>query len=210
MGIQPIAASSQFVDEVLNALSVQLEQGLTTAEVKQRQQKYGFNRLQQVQRRSRWQIFVAQFKSPIIALLAVAAVLSFAFQEWIEGVAVVIAISLNAMIGFITEVRAVRSMEALQQLSRTHTTVRRQGSIEQISAEALVPGDIVLFEGGDLVPADLRLIEGSKLQADESALTGESVPVSKTVKRLEPDLPLAEQKNLLFKGTSITRGSGVG
>ena len=207
---QPTRASSQSVEDVLKTLAVQPDQGLTIAEVKHRQQKYGLNRLEQTQSRSRWQILTAQFKSPIIALLAVAAILSFAFQEWIEGIAVLIAISLNAVIGFVTEIKAVQSMEALHQLSQTHATVRRQGQVKRVSAEVLVPGDIALLEAGDLVPADLRLTELSKLQVDESALTGESVPVGKTLTPLEPNLPLAEQKNLVFNGTAITRGSGAG
>lgn len=208
--IQQGKASSQTIAEVLTHLSVEANQGLAPQEVEKRQQTYGFNRLQKVKGRTPWQIFVDQFKSPIIGLLAIASVLAFAFQEWIEGVAILIAIALNAGIGFVTEIKAVRSMEALQKLTQTYATVRRQGQIEQVTTEDLVPGDIVLLEGGDLVPADLRLMECSKLQADESALTGESEPVSKIVDPLEPELPLAEQKNLLFKGTAITRGTGTG
>ena len=160
--------------------------------------------------RSTWAILIDQFKNPIIALLAVAAVLAFAFQEWIEGIAVIIAIALNAVIGFVTELRAVKSMESLQNLSKTQAKVRREGQVKQIDADQLVPGDIVVLEGGDLVPADIRLIEASKLQADESALTGESLPASKNTHPVQPDLSLAEQTNRLFKGTAITRGAGEG
>lgn len=203
-------ATSLARDAVIEHLSVDREQGLGNAEVEQRRQKYGENRLQEFKQRSAWQIAIAQFKSPIIALLAVAAVLSFAFQEWIEGIAVIIAIALNAVIGFFTEIKAVRSMESLQQLSQTKTKVRREGSAREISAEELVPGDIVLLDGGDLVAADLRLLEASKLQVDESALTGESVPVDKTTEALKGDLALADRKNMAFKGTAITRGTGEG
>ncbi|NBD15717.1 MAG: HAD-IC family P-type ATPase [Cyanobacteria bacterium] len=204
------AATSLDTDEVLQRLSVDSERGLDHATVKQRQQKYGKNRLQEFKRRSAWQIFIAQFKSPIIALLAVAAILSLAFQKWIEGVAIIIAILLNTVIGFFTEIKAVRSMESLQQLSKTKTKVKRGANVQEIAAEELVPGDIVILEGGDLVAADLRLLEASKLQADESTLTGESVPVSKTTETLEGDLALAERKNMVFKGTAITRGTGEG
>ncbi len=203
-------ASAQSIAEVLASLSVDPKQGLTIAQVQKRQQTYGLNQLQKVKGRSPWQIFVDQFKSPIIGLLGIAAVLSFAFREWIEGIAILIAIALNAGIGFVTEIKAVRSMEALQKLSQTYATLRREGRVVSVNTEELVPGDIVLLEGGDLVPADLRVLECSKLQADESALTGESVPVSKGVASLEANLPLAEQKNLLFKGTAVTRGSGTG
>lgn len=210
---QPLSsaeASTQTVEQITQKLAIDPAQGLSVAEAKQRLEQYGYNRLQEATRRSAWELLIEQFKSPIIALLAVAAVLSFAFQEWVEGVAIIIAIFLNAIIGFVTELRAVRSMESLQEMSRTTAKIRRDGQVRELPAEELVPGDVVVFESGDLVPADLRLIEASGLQVDESALTGESVPVTKSVEALSGDLPLAERINTLFKGTPITRGSGEG
>ncbi|MGF1538821.1 MAG: cation-translocating P-type ATPase [Elainellaceae cyanobacterium] len=209
--LQRQKAGAQTAAEILEGLSVQPERGLSDREAEQRRQKYGLNKLQEAAKRGAWQILLAQFRSPIVALLAAAAVLSFAFQEWIEGTAIVIAILLNAVIGFVTEIRAVRSMEALKKLSETEAKVCRSGSIQAIPAEELVPGDILVFEGGDLIPADARVIEASKLQVDESALTGESVPVSKTaepIDGIDGDVSLAEQTNVLFKGTAVTRGSG--
>ncbi|WP_017296938.1 cation-translocating P-type ATPase [Nodosilinea nodulosa] len=196
--------------EVLEAFGVDAAQGLSDRQVSRQREKYGWNRLQEAKQRGAGAIFIDQFKSPIIGLLAVAAVLAFAFQEWVEGTAVAIAIALNAMIGFTTELRAVKSMESLQELSQTQAKVRRGGQVKQVAADQLVPGDIVVLEGGDMVPADLRLIAASNLQADESALTGESLPASKTTQPGAPDLPLAEQTNRVFKGTAITRGSAEG
>jgi len=196
--------------DALDAYGVDVAQGLSKKEVNRQREKYGWNRLKQAKQRGAWDIFIDQFKSPIIALLTVAAILAFAFQDWIEGIAVLIAIALNTIIGFITELRAVKSMQSLQQLSKTQAKVRREGQVRKIDADQLVPGDIVVLEGGDLIPADLRVIEASKLQADESALTGESVPVSKNTDPIESDLPLAEQSNCLFKGTAVTRGAGEG
>jgi Ca2+-transporting ATPase len=193
---------------VLDAYGVDAAQGLSKRDVNRQREKYGWNRLKQAKQRGAWNIFIDQFKSPIIALLAVAAILAFAFQDWIEGIAVLIAIALNAIIGFVTELRAVKSMQSLQRLSKTQAKVRREGQVRQIAADQLVPGDIVVLEGGDLIPADLRVLEASKLQVDESALTGESMPVGKEATPVDPDLPLAEQSNRLFKGTAITRGSG--
>ena len=143
-------------------------------------------------------------------LLAVAAGVSFAFGDFIEGLAIGAVIVINAAIGFVTEWRAVRSMEALRRLSRVSATVRRDGQVRSIPAEELVPGDIVVLEGGDIVAADLRLLEASKLQADESALTGESAPVGKSIEPVEADAPVSERKCMLFKGTTVTRGSGEG
>ena len=195
---------------VLDKLEVDASQGLTHHRVQQRRNQYGWNRLAKAKQRGAGEILIDQFKSPIIGLLSVAAVLAFVFQEWIEGIAVIIAIALNAVIGFTTELRAVKSMESLQQLSKTQAKVRRNGQVQSIAADQLVPGDIVVLEGGDVVPADLRLLETAKLQADESALTGESMPVSKSTESVDAEAPLAEQHNRLFKGTAITRGSGEG
>ncbi|MGF1513421.1 MAG: cation-translocating P-type ATPase [Elainellaceae cyanobacterium] len=206
--LQRYQAGAQSTAEVLDQLSVQPKQGLSKTEVRQRQETYGLNRLAEAAQRSTWQIFVAQFKSPIIALLAVAAILSVAFKEWVEAIAILIAILLNAVIGFGTEIQAVRSMEALKTLSETQAKVRRDGAVHNIPAEQLVPGDILVFEGGDLIAADARVTEASKLQIDESTLTGESVPVSKGVAAIAEEVALADQANFLFKGTAVTRGSG--
>ena len=198
------------VDAILETVDVDVQQGLSASEVEQRREQYGENRLRDAATRSAWQILLEQFKSLIVALLAVAAALSFAFGDWVEGVAVLIVILINASIGFVTELRAVRSMEALQQLSSVSTAVRRAGEVRQIPAEELVPGDIVVLSGGDVVTTDIRLVEASKLQADESTLTGESVPVAKQVDAVAEDTPLAERKSMVYKGTAITRGAGEG
>lgn len=198
------------LEEILDELDVCAEQGLSESEVERRRQQYGENRLEQAKGKSAWQILIEQFKSLIIGILAVAATLSFAFSQWVEGIAVLIAIVINTAIGFFTEYKAVRSMEALQKLSSTTTKVRRGGKLQEISAEELVPGDIVVLESGDAIAADLRLIEASGLQVNESSLTGESVPVGKTLEPLEEDVPLAERNDMLYKGTALTRGSGEG
>jgi P-type Ca2+ transporter type 2C len=196
--------------EVLSGLEVDPETGLDADEVKKRREHYGPNRLRKAAKKSAWTILIDQFKSPIVLLLVLAAILSFSFGEWMQGLAIVVVIMVNGAIGFFTELNAVRSMEALQQMSRVKAKVRRKGQVEKIPAEDLVPGDIVVVEAGDIVPVDLRLFEANKMQADESALTGESVPVSKHTAPTEEDVPLAERTNMLFKGTSLTGGSGHG
>ncbi|MCR4281672.1 MAG: cation-transporting P-type ATPase, partial [Bauldia sp.] len=116
----------------------------------------------------------------------------------------------NALIGFLTEIKAARSIEALRSLGTRSARVRRDGHTRMIPAEQLVPGDVVLLEGGDAVSADLRLIEASSLAADESTLTGESIAVDKATGPVAPDARLADRTSILFKGTAVTRGSGVG
>ncbi len=197
-------------DEVIDALDVPVDEGLDEGEVQQRRERYGQNRLRSAKKRSALDILVEQFKSVIVALLAVASVVSFAFGEVVEGVAIGVVILINAAIGFVTELRAVRSMEALQELSQVSSKVRREGQAKEVPAEDIVPGDIVLVDGGDVVTADVRLFEASKLQANESALTGESVPVGKRTEPVEEDTSLAERSSMLFKGTAVTRGSGKG
>jgi Ca2+-transporting ATPase len=204
---KPWARSRQ---EILEALDVSPDWGLKAPEVRRRRGQYGPNRLRSAERTSAWRILVEQFKSLIVLLLVLAAALSFAFGEWVEGIAVTVVIVINAAIGFVTELRAVRSMEALQRLGSVSAKVRREGQLREVSAEQLVPGDVVVLEGGDVVTADLRLIEASKLQANESALTGESVPVSKQVDPVGAGVPLAERVSMLFKGTAVTRGAGAG
>jgi Ca2+-transporting ATPase len=197
-------------EEILEILDVREGEGLDIQEAKKRRRRYGRNRLRSAKRRSAWAILGEQFKSLLVALLAVAGALSIAFGEWVEGGAILAVIFINAAIGFVTELRAVRSMEALQRMGSVDAKVRRHGQVQEIRAENIVPGDIVVVEGGDVVTADLRLIEASKLQADESALTGESVPVDKQTQGVGEEAPLAERASMLHKGTAVTRGSGEG
>ena len=206
-GATPWAQNAQ---QVLEELGVSRDNGLNDAEINLRRGQHGPNQLRQIRKTTVWKLVYAQFKSLIVALLAAAAAVSFVFGDVVEGFAIGSVILINAAIGFVTEWRAVRSMEALRELSRVSVKVRRDGQAQNISAEDLVPGDIVLLEAGDIVAADLRLLEASKLQANESALTGESAPVSKSIKSVEADAEISDRKCMLFKGTTVTRGSAEG
>ena len=197
-------------EEIEEILSVNPIEGLSRQEVEKRLKKYGNNELRKHIPKSVWQILIDQFKSLIIGLLGAASMVAFIYGEFIEGVAILAVILINSMIGFFTELRAIRSMEALYALSQVNARVRRNGQEKEIPATGIVPGDILIIEGGDVISSDLRLIESNKLQADESTLTGESVPVGKQKESLPKETPLAERKNMLYKGTSVTRGSGVG
>jgi len=198
------------VEETAKRLDLNLDKGLDKKQVRRRLHTYGSNLLRQKKKVSAWQILLNQFKSLVIILLGIASAVAFMFGEWIEGFAVAIALILNAAIGFLTELKAARSMEALHQLEQAKARVHRNGHNSEITAAELVPGDVVLLDAGDIVPADLRLIESNMLQVDESALTGESVPIPKTTDTHEESTPLAERSNMLFKGMPITSGSGAG
>jgi Ca2+-transporting ATPase len=186
------------------------EQGLSAAQAADRLALHGPNQLTVAAPVSAWSVLLAQFKSVIVALLGAATLVSLALGEMVEAVAVAVVIVINTIIGFATEIRALRSMEALRRLGRVETTVRRDGSNVSIPAEDLVPGDVVVFEGGDIITADLRIVDGWRIQADESTLTGESVPVEKNAEPVEADNVLADRSSMLHKGTAITKGAGEG
>ncbi|PAU95563.1 ATPase [Aliifodinibius salipaludis] len=196
------------IADVLGVLEVDSKHGLSSKQVRQRQQKFGPNQLRKHKKRGIVEILINQLKSIIIVLLATAALFAFWLGEYVDGWAIVAVIVINTVIGFFTELRAVRSMEALFKLGKVSTRVRRAGKIIEIDAEELVPGDVVIIEGGDIITADLRIIKQSKLQSDESALTGESLPVSKQGDAVAEDTVLAGRDNMLYKGTAVTRGSG--
>ncbi|NDJ34063.1 MAG: HAD-IC family P-type ATPase, partial [Chloroflexi bacterium] len=143
-------------------------------------------------------------------LLLAAAAASLAFGETVEAGAIVLVVIINAVIGFVTELRAQRSMEALQELGQVDAFVKREGSTHTLNAEEIVPGDVVVLSPGDIITADVRLTAASELQVDESALTGESTPVSKTVDPIDEETPLAERTSMVYKGTAVTRGEGEG
>lgn len=197
-------------EAVVEQHGTSLNTGLSEAQAADRLAQYGYNQLQISAGRSWLAILLSQFQSLLVLLLAVAAGLAFAFQDWIEGIAIVAVLGINAMIGFFTELSAVRTMESLRKYGKTSATVRRDGKIGKISAEGLVPGDVVILEAGDMVAADMRITECSRLQANESALTGESLPVAKAVSKIPDETILAERSNMLYKGTSLTRGSAEG
>ena len=205
VGEQPWARDA---DAILADLDVARDQGLERDHARRRRRRYGPNRIEQQQRASAFTVLVNQFRSVIVIVLGVAAVVTFAFQQWAEGIAISVVVVVNALIGFVTELRAVRAMEALDELGRSRTRVRRGGQVREIAADHLVPGDIVVLEAGDTVAADLRVLESARLQADESTLTGESQPVAKQREPVAADALLAERKSLLFKGTAVTSGSG--
>ena len=196
------------IDEVARILNTDLDRGLSTHDVKRRQAHFGLNKLLAARKASGIAIFMAQFKSLMVLLLAFAAGVAFATGEHSEGVAIAVVILLNAVIGFVVEYKANRAMEALQKLGTQDTVVIRDGRRSEINAVELVPGDVVEFEAGDSVTADCRLAEASGLRVQEAALTGESLPVNKNAQPIaDRDRELAERANMLYKATTVVSGS---
>lgn len=192
-------------DEALRALDSR-RSGLTEAEAKAQFLKYGPNELVGKEKTPPIVVFLRQFLSPLIYVLLVAAVISIIVEHFIDAGVIMGVLFLNAAIGFIQETRAEKAMEALIRLAAPRATVRRGGSVKEIPAREIVPGDILLLETGDRVPADARLIEVSNLKVNEAMLTGESMPVDKHTLALGEDVPMAERKNMVHMGTIVTYG----
>jgi Ca2+-transporting ATPase len=197
-------------EEVVKILGVDQAAGLTAAEVARRQRESGPNRGTARRGPPWWLKFFKQFHQPLVYILLVAVGVTVFLREWIDSSVIFAVVILNAIIGFFQEAKAEKAIAALAQMIATETTVRRAGQKLRIHSDQLVPGDVVLLAAGDRVPADLRLGQLRQLQVDESALTGESLPVAKNPAALPEDTILAERKNLAFAGTLVTSGEAEG
>nr|WP_262907841.1 cation-transporting P-type ATPase [Hymenobacter sp. 15J16-1T3B] len=182
--------------------------GLSSTEARQRLLQYGPNALETVVDAGWLRVLLRQFRSLIVAVLAAAAVFSFAFRDWAEGYAILAVVLLNALMGFWLEWRAQASMAALRRLGASTARVLRDGQVCAVPAEQVTVGDVLLVEAGEVVAADAELLAAQQLQVNESALTGESMPVLKELTPAPPEAPLAEQTNRLFKGTAVVGGTG--
>jgi Ca2+-transporting ATPase len=194
----------------LASLDVDPERGLTLAEVNRRLERCGPNTLA-VSEDSRWLVVLArQFSDVLIAILVVAAIISLAIGERLDAAVIAAVLVVNGLLGFVHEWRATRTIAALKRMISPSCTVLREGSVQNVEAAALVPGDIVLLRTGDRVPADLRLLEVSHLRIDEASLTGESTAVTKQVSPVADGTPLAEHHCAAWMGTAVTSGVGRG
>ncbi len=198
-------------ESILKAFHVKEDQGLQNEAVNSLLEKYGLNQLEQKQTISPISLFLNQFKDFMVLVLLAATMISGLLGEYTDAITIIAIVVMNAILGFVQEFKAEKSLQALKDMAAPHARVIRNGEIESIPAVEVVPGDIVLLESGDRVPADIRLFETHALYIEESALTGESVPVSKQDEVIPyEDIPLGDQKNMAFMGTLITRGTGTG
>lgn len=198
------------VEEVIDIFDGNPEKGLDMFEVKRRLEQYGPNTISSKKGKGYLQRFLLQFHQPLIYILIAAGVITAILGEWVDSGVIFGVVLINAIIGFIQEAKAVNALAALARTMTSEATVMRQGEKKRISSEELVPGDIVFLQSGDKVPADMRLFQVRDLQIDESALTGESVPVEKTENQLGHDTVLADRKNMVYASTLVTYGQGTG
>ena len=202
------------VDEVESTLKTNAENGLTAEEAKKRQEEYGLNELKAKKKKSLFVKFLEQFKDFMIIILIISAIISGVVgvaqgEGFTDTIIILVVVVVNAIIGVAQENKAEKSLEALQKLSSHVAKVVRDGKLQVIQSKELVPGDIVILETGDYVPADLRIIEAVNLKSQESALTGESVPVEKMAAKIEDEkIGIGDRVNMLFSSSLITYGRG--
>lgn len=197
--------------EVERTLNTDFSAGLTSEDASKRRKQFGKNELDEGEKQSALLLFFSQFKDFMVLVLLAATLVSGLLGEYIDAIAIIAIIILNSFLGFFQERRAEKSLSALKELSQPQVQALRDGEWVKILSKELVPGDIIKFASGDRIGADVRIIESRSLEVEESALTGESVPVQKTVSPIQnANLTLGDMENMGFMGTMVSRGSGVG
>ena len=197
-------------DEVVELLGSDADCGMDVLEVEARQERFGPNVIPMRSGHGPLTRFLLQFHQPLVYILIAAGVITAMLQEWADSAVIMGVVMVNAVIGFFQESKATKALEALAKTVTSDATVIRSGETHKVSSTELIPGDIVLLRSGDKVPADVRLLQSRDLQIDESALTGESVPVEKHSDVLDPETPLAERQNMAYSSTLVTYGRGRG
>ena len=193
------------------ALETSVQLGLEEAEVNKRQQLKGYNELQEGEKQSAILLFFAQFKDFMVIVLLAATLISGILGEYIDAIAIIAIILVNGFLGFFQERKAEKSLEALKQMAAPQVQVLRNSEWKRVPSREVVVGDILKFTSGDRIGADLRIIESASLEIEESALTGESVPVAKLSEAIQYEVEsIGDEANYAFMGTMVTRGSGTG
>lgn len=202
---------NQSIEGATQELQVNPAAGLTSDEADRRLSQYGHNRLEGGKEKSIFQMMLEQLKDFLVIILIIAAVISIALGESLEGIIILAIVVLNTILGVYQENKASNALKALKEMASPHAKVLRDGQVVEVASSDVVPGDIAILEAGDYIPADLRLIEAVNLKVDEAALTGESVPVEKDAKVvLADDASLGDRINCAYMGTVITYGRGKG
>ena len=196
--------------EAIESFDSNLERGLKAEEVAIRYEKYGWNQLPVKPGKPAWLRFLLQFHQPLLYILLIAGAVKAFLGSWTNAAVIWGVTVINATIGYVQEAKAEGAIASLAKAVTTETTVVREGQTLRIPSRDLVPGDVVMLASGDKVPADLRLLKARNLQVDESALTGESVPVEKSIQPLPRDTQLAERINMTYAGSFVTFGQGTG
>lgn len=200
---------NQSPEEICRSLKTDLHRGLSSVEAEKQLQEFGPNQLPEQKRVSPLTLLISQFSSFIVWTLIVAAFIAGFLGEWIDATAIGVIVVLNALLGFFQEFRAEKTLAALRKMATPFSKVIRDGELQTLPSEKIVPGDLILIEAGDRIPADGRIIQSIELSTQEAALTGESMPIHKIADPLEkPDLSVGDKKNMGFLGTVAVSGKG--
>lgn len=194
------------LEKVLEFLGVNSSSGLSASEVRGRQKEFGPNRVTARSGTPGWIRFLQQFNQPLVYILLIAVAVTAFLGEWVDSSVIFGVVLINAILGFLQEAKAEQAIESLAKMLPIEATVRREGRKQRVHSEELVPGDVVLLQSGDRVPADVRILQVRSMHVDESALTGESLPVEKNPEPLPLDTILAERNNIAYAGTLVTSG----
>jgi P-type Ca2+ transporter type 2C len=198
-------------EDIEQTLSTNYEQGLSLDEVKKRRNQFGFNQLEEAEKQSAILLFFSQFKDFMVLVLLAATLISGILGEYLDAIAIIAIVLVNGFLGFFQERKAEKSLQALKELSAPQVAVLRDGQWVKIPSKEIIVGDIIRFASGDRIGADVRLIQSNNLEVEESALTGESVPVAKKTNPLSGvNMSLGDLENMAFMGTMVTRGNGIG
>ena len=206
----PITWHALTADHAAEQLGVDRTSGLSDVEAADRLSRHGPNRLTETPGKPAWKRFAEQLAQPLVLVLIGAGLVTSALGEWVDASVIFGVVVVNAVIGYWQEAKAEGALAALARSVATPVTVRRNSRRLKLDASQLVPGDVVLLAAGDRVPADLRLVHQRELHADESMLTGESLPVNKNTGAMPGDTPLAERRNMAYAGATIVAGQGTG
>ncbi|NHM29735.1 cation-translocating P-type ATPase [Neobacillus terrae] len=199
------------VKQTEKTLNTDFSSGLSTEEAKNRIKEHGYNELAEGEKQSALLLFFSQFKDFMVLVLLAATLISGLLGEYIDAIAIIAIVLINGFLGFFQERRAERSLQALKELSAPQVSIMRDGKWMKIPSKEIAIGDVLKFTSGDRIGADVRLIDVRSLEIEESALTGESVPVAKHIEPLKNDNPgIGDMENIAFMGTMVTRGSGIG
>ncbi|MCS6768927.1 MAG: cation-translocating P-type ATPase [Candidatus Caldarchaeum sp.] len=207
---EPRAWHAHSVEEVISLLNTDREKGLSSEEALNRLSRYGPNMLEPVPKPSALRIFLKQFANILVGLLIAALVISGFLGEVVDSVVIGVIVFFVAVVGFLQEYRAEKTLETLKKMLTPTTSVVRDGVEKEVAVKEVVPGDVVLLSAGSRVPADLRLFEAVNLQVDEAPLTGESTPVAKTTDPLPANTAMGDRVNMAYAGTTVTYGRGRG
>jgi Ca2+-transporting ATPase len=195
------------IEDLSKTLHTCIDHRLSMHEAHLRNSQFGLNRYQEQSQKSAWVIAWTQFQNPIVYILVFTIVISTLLGHYVEAIAIGVVIVINALIGFLMEMQARRSMNALKEMDIVTSNVIRDGKTHKINSEKLTPGDLITLQSGDIVPGDGRLLECNILQCDESSLTGESMPSHKSIEILDKETALGDRANMVFKGSSVMTGN---